>query len=110
MSVTDYLLNYYIEQNGETITEELADILVSNMGRSTSLKDCKRIGDKIGIDWSTVSLPEFYTVYNKLYCEYSEILFNYGLSDPVIIGEMAHKWIKDLGGDKSKAFKFFLSS
>ena len=108
MSVSDYLLNYYIEQNGEAISEELADILVSNMKKSIPLEDVKKIGDTIGIDWDSVLLPEFYSVYNKLYSEYSDIFSKYGLDNPVMIGDMAHKWFKTLGGNKRKTLQLFL--
>lgn len=114
MSVQDYLLRFYVEQYGETITEELAESLVSNMalfgstehknGGHWSLNESKVVGAQIGVKFDLFSLTEWYIVLNAIYSQYSEILIKFGLSDPQIYGEMALAWLVN---NRQKTFKYF---
>lgn len=109
MKLTDYLLGFYIEQNGETISPELAEGVIEELyspeQTQWTMAECKQIGDSLNIDWDSILVSEWFCMMNKFYFEYNETFRRHGLIDPTIYAEMSLIWFAT--GNKNKTFKYF---
>lgn len=108
MSLLNYFLQFYTEQNGERISSELADVLVSSIGEKWSIAESKKIGDELFINWDAVSLPEWYLILNTFYSKYEKLMQDRGINDPLIYGEFSRVWFT--GNNPSKTFRYFFNS
>lgn len=119
MNIKEYLLQFYTEQNGENLSQELARGIVEDFavtdgsdrtnGEKWTISEAKELGEKCGVDFTRVLVPEYYAVLNMLYSDYFEVFKRRGLSDPAIYGDMARAWFEDADGKENKTFKYFFN-
>lgn len=117
MNLKNYLLNSYIEQNGETITATLARDIVLELpitdgsnrtsGEQFTEKETAEIMAQMKIDDGKIKASEFYLIINKLYSLYAPVLSSHNLTGWVIYAELARAWFDDLDADEHKAFNYF---
>lgn len=117
MDIQKYLLNFYIEQNGETITPELAEGLVKDMaitdgsdrtnGEKWSMTETTDVGNKIGVNWERIPKCEWYLVMNLMYSDYYTVAKKHGLTDYTFFAELSQAWFQDVDAKDNKTFKYF---
>lgn len=117
MDIKDYLLDFYISQNGEVITPELAKSLVEEMAitdgsdRQTGEKwtpaETNDVGAHMGIDFDRIPKCEWYLVLNMMYSDYFVVGKKHGLVDYTFYAELAHAWFTDVDAVENKTFKYF---
>lgn len=120
MDIKKYLLDCYIANYGETISDDLARGIVEAMaitdgsdrqtGEKWTLEESKSIGEKIGINWDKVSPAEFYAVLNMMYSDYCQVGRKHGLTDWQLYAELAAAWFNDIDAAENKTFNYFFNS
>lgn len=116
MDIKRYLLDYYINNNGEVITPELAAMLVEELaitdgsdrtnGEKWSMSDTTDAGMKAGVDFDSISKAEWYYVMNMMYSDYFQIGKRYGNTDWQFFADLAKAWFEDVDGKENKTFKY----
>jgi len=119
MNIKDYLLDFYIEQNGETINKDLARILVTQMavtdgsnranGEKWTIEQAMEVGKKLGINWDSVSKCDWYVVLNMMYSDYYSVGRKHGFTDYNFYSELALAWFEDVDGPENKTFNYFFT-
>lgn len=119
MDIKNYLLNYYIETNGEKLTPELAKCIVKEFaitdgsdrqdGEKWNMGEAQQIAEKISFSLDRVSLADFYTVLNMMYSDYYGVGKKHGLTDWQLYAELAAAWFNDVDGKENKTFSYFFS-
>lgn len=119
MDIKNFLLDYYISQNGKKITPELAKMIVDefavtdNSGRTTGEKwpmdECIKLGDSIGVDWNKINKTEWYVVCNNEYSDKSTLVKKHGWSEPTVYAEFAQSWFYDVDAKPNKTFNYFFN-
>ena len=117
MDLKTYLKEFYISQNGEVITPDLAKLIVEdfavtdNSGRCNGEKwtyeDCVKLGTSLNLDWSVIPKTEWYIVCNNEYSDKFRIVQKYKLPYPEVYLDFALSWFNDVDGKQSKTFRFF---
>lgn len=117
MDIKQYLLDFYIAQNGETITPELAKSLVEEMavtdgsnrttGEKWTMTDTNDVGMKVGIDFEKIPKCEWYLVMNMMYSDYYQVGHNHGFNDYNFYSELSKAWFNDIDAKENKTFKYF---
>lgn len=117
MDIKKYLLDFYVEQNGETITPELAECLVKEMavtdgsdrtnGEKWSMQETTEVGNKLGVNWERIQKCEWYLVLNMMYSDYFPVGRKHGFTDYTFYSELAQAWFSDVDGKDNKTFKYF---
>lgn len=117
MDIKDYLLEFYIAQNGEVITPELSKMLVEEMAitdgsdRTTGEKwtpaETNDVGIKMGIDFEKIPKCEWYLVLNMMYSDYYSVGKKHGMTDYTFYAELAYAWFHDVDGKDHKTFDYF---
>lgn len=117
MDIKDYLLDFYISQNGEKITPELAKSLVEEMaitdgsdrtsGEKWTPAETNDVGTKMGINFEQIPKCEWYLILNMMYSDYYSVGRKHGLIDYQFFGELAQAWFNDVDGPENKTFRYF---
>lgn len=118
MELNHYLLNFYVAQNGEMITPELAKILVSDFaitdgskrvdGEKWTIEEAKKEGIKAGVNFESISIYDWYLVLNMMYSDYYSVYTQYDLELDFFI-KLAISWFNDVDAKENKTFNFFMN-
>lgn len=117
MDIKQYFLSFYIAQNGEVVTPELAKMLVEDFaitdgsgrinGEKWTPEEAMEIGKKLEIDYEEIPKFEWYLILNMMYSDYNNVAIHFGITDALFYGEMALAWFHDVDARENKTFKFF---
>lgn len=103
----------YSKVYGETISKELAHMLVKKMavtdssgrdnGEKWTIAQTTAVGEEIGIDWTQFSKVDFYFVMNMEYSDHFPISVKVEFSeDPKFFAYLAKDWLTDVDIPKGK--------
>lgn len=117
MKTNQYLLNFYIAQNGENITPELAKILVTDFaitdgsdridGEKWTIEEAESLGIKSGVNFEFISKYEWYLILNMMYSDYYIVSKMYNLESDFFIN-LAISWFNDVDAKENKTFNYFM--
>lgn len=96
----------YSKVYGETISKELAQMLVKQMavtdgsnrehGEKWPIEQTTAVGTEIGLDWTHFSKVDFYFIMNLVASDFSNLAEKVGYSDdPKFFAYMAKDWLED---------------
>lgn len=119
MDIKNYLMQFYVDQNGEVISPELATMLVSEMaitdgsdrtnGEKWTMSETQDVGDRLGVDWNRIIPCEWYVVMNMMYSDYYSVGKAHSMTDWTFYAELTMAWFNDVDGKENKTFKYFFS-
>lgn len=112
----------YSKAYGETISKELAQMLVKKMavtdnsdrtnGEKWTIEQTTSVGNDIGVDWNKISKVDFYFVMNMCYSDFYQLSLKAELSDdPKFFAYMAKEWLcdVDIPQGKPKLYKYIFN-
>lgn len=119
MDIKSYLMDFYISQNGEVITPELAKMFVEEMpvtdgsertnGEKWTMEEAVEVGKNMNIDFNKIPICEWYLVLNMMYSDYFVVGRKHNLTDWQLYAELAHAWFYDVDAKQNKTFKYFFN-
>lgn len=108
----------YEKVYGKTISRSLADMWVNSMtvtddserknGMKWNYDTCTEVGNKIGIDWTSVSKCEWYCVMNMMYSDYyNSARYAEKQNDPIFYAHLAKDWVYDSDISENKTYLYY---
>lgn len=116
--IKEYLINFYIKQNGCIISPELAEMIVKDFaitdgdakrttGEKWTIEETTGVAESLGITFDKFSKWDWYVVLNNEYSDKYALVQKYNLPEPQVYFDFALSWFNDVDAKENKTFKYF---